>query len=243
MKIADASYSLSSSHSVAYRDESQESLRTWSGTRRADSAVGNGAAVSLSAAARKSLAADIQSTLAALSSPQSSVQAPEVAAIQAAAEAIDKDPMLRLIRSLLEMLTGETIRLFSATGLPRANSATASTTGAAAASGQTTATPQAAGSGVEYDYHAVHEEWEQTKVSASGTIKTTDGLEISFTLDLSMTRTFRQESSVSLRAGDAPRKDPLVLNFDGAAAQLSDRHFAFDLDGNGSALNCFVITS
>ena len=38
---------------------------------------------------------------------------------------------------------------------------------------------------------------------------------------------------MSLRLGDAVAVDPLVINFDGTAAQLQDLRFAFDLDGDG----------
>jgi hypothetical protein len=51
-----------------------------------------------------------------------------------------------------------------------------------------------------------------------------------------MTRYYREESSVSLRAGDAVRKDPLVVNFGGTAAQLASQpgqRFRFDLDSDG----------
>ena len=49
-----------------------------------------------------------------------------------------------------------------------------------------------------------------------------------------MARQYREDSSVSLRLGDAARQvDPLVLNFSGNAAQLSDQRFAFDLDARG----------
>jgi hypothetical protein len=37
-----------------------------------------------------------------------------------------------------------------------------------------------AGFGIEYDYHAVHEEYEQTRFSAQGVVRTADGREISF---------------------------------------------------------------
>ena len=99
---------------------------------------------------------------------------------------------------------------------------------------QQVAPARTAGFGIEYDYHAVRQESEQTRVSAEGTVRTADGREISFTLDLSMSRSYREEISVSARAGDAVRHDPLVLNFNGTAAQLSDQHFAFDLNGDGA---------
>jgi hypothetical protein len=49
-----------------------------------------------------------------------------------------------------------------------------------------------------------------------------------------MTRAYYEERHVSLRLGDAARPvDPLVLNFSGTAAQLTDQRFAFDLDADG----------
>jgi hypothetical protein len=83
---------------------------------------------------------------------------------------------------------------------------------------------------------ASYTEAEQTTFAASGTVRTADGREIAFDLQLSMSRLYHEESSVSLRAGDAVRAtDPLVLNFAGTAAQLTDQRFAFDLDADGSA--------
>jgi hypothetical protein len=52
-----------------------------------------------------------------------------------------------------------------------------------------------------------------------------------------MQRSYRQESSFSLRLGDATAIDPLVINFDGTAAQLQDQRFAFDLNGDGETDN------
>ncbi|MCK7491413.1 MAG: hypothetical protein MZW92_06645 [Comamonadaceae bacterium] len=50
-------------------------------------------------------------------------------------------------------------------------------------------------------------------------------------LSLTMERTFMSSGErLSLRAGDAA-KDPLVIGFDGTAAELSDTTFSFDLDG------------
>ncbi len=227
MKIDSASYSLQSSHQAYSRDEKQETLRQWTGNRRPDSAT----PVSLSDLARASLAADIASAAAVAKAQQSASQA---SAIEDAFAAAADDPFIRLIKFMIEMLTGKTIQLFSAQDLGAMPPAAVSSAAPQAPQQQ----PQAktAGFGLEYDYHAVHEEFEQTRVSAQGIIKTQDGQEISFKLDLSMTRETRVETSASLRAGDAQRKDPLVLNFDGTAAQLSDASFAFDLGGQGKKL-------
>jgi len=94
-----------------------------------------------------------------------------------------------------------------------------------------------AGFGVEYDFHESHYEAESTNFSAQGVIKTADGKEISFDLQLSMERVYSREENVSVRLGDAARqrKDPLVINFGGTAAQLTSTKFSFDIDADGSA--------
>ena len=76
--------------------------------------------------------------------------------------------------------------------------------------------PPPAGYGVEYDRHEsnTETETEQTSFTASGTVKTADGQQLSFKLELSMSRAYYEESNFSLRLGEAARKiDPLVLNF------------------------------
>ena len=50
-----------------------------------------------------------------------------------------------------------------------------------------------------------------------------------------MKREFFQESDLSIRKGDGVRKDPLVINFNGTATQLTDTKFSFDLDSDGNA--------
>lgn len=49
-----------------------------------------------------------------------------------------------------------------------------------------------------------------------------------------MERSLTQTETTSIRAGDAKLVDPLVLNFNGIAAELTDLTFAFDLNSNGS---------
>lgn len=152
----------------------------------------------------------------------------QAVAIQAAEANGDKaiDPKLKMLIAMIEAITGKRIKLLDATPLTQPPAE-----GARAASANT---PPAADWGMEYDLHESYAEVEQTTVSAQGMIRTADGQEISFQLDLSMSRSHYEETHVSLRAGDAQRKDPLVINFGGTAAQLSDMKFSFDLDGDGS---------
>ncbi len=91
------------------------------------------------------------------------------------------------------------------------------------------------GSGVGIIYHqeSLYHEKEDVSFAASGVVKTADGREISFALDLEMSREFMEYSAVDVRMGDPALTDPLVINYGGNAAELSDTRFAFDLDMDG----------
>ena len=100
------------------------------------------------------------------------------------------------------------------------------------------------GWGVEYDRTSTHYESEQTSFAAEGVIRTADGQEIGFSLELEMSREYMTSESESFRAGDAVKKvDPLVLNFNGNAAELTDAKFAFDLDQDGEQENISFVGS
>ncbi|MDH3394331.1 MAG: hypothetical protein OEL66_10015, partial [Desulfobulbaceae bacterium] len=90
-----------------------------------------------------------------------------------------------------------------------------------------------AGWGLSYDYHASYHEEETMTFSATGIIKTADGREINFNLELAMHREYSESTDISIRAGDAKLVDPLVINFAGAAAELTDTPFSFDIDNDG----------
>lgn len=90
------------------------------------------------------------------------------------------------------------------------------------------------GWGLIYNRRETHTEKETTAFNASGIIKTADGQELKFTLELRMDRTSMASTEVGLRAGDAKKVDPLVINFDGAAAELEGRKFAFDINSDGT---------
>ena len=97
-------------------------------------------------------------------------------------------------------------------------------------------TPQDGGGqlgwGIAYDYYESHYEYESTEFSAQGTIQTADGQQIDFSVSLNMSREFFSEQQISLRAGDM-LKDPLTVNFDGTAAELTQTKFSFDIDADG----------
>ena len=216
MKILASNLQLASSHASLQQHEIRERLNMWTGERpgQRNARPTSSDEVSLSAAGK-----------AAAESSDASETAAE--------DATDGDPRLHLIRSLVELLTGRQIRLFDASELQGAQHETP----AVEAPPEQSPSPQTAvGWGMEYDRHESYTEIEHTAFSASGSVTTADGREIAFNLQLSMARAYHEESDISLRLGDAARKtDPLVLNFSGTAAQLTNQRFAFDLNADGQA--------
>lgn len=77
----------------------------------------------------------------------------------------------------------------------------------------------------------VHEQ-EATSFSTMGTVRTADGREINFNVNVGMsrefTRTFSQDLNLSFTMCD-----PLVINLDTDVASLSDQKFYFDIDADG----------
>ena len=78
----------------------------------------------------------------------------------------------------------------------------------------------------------VYMESESTSFSTTGNVKTADGREISFNLDVSMSRNFVQYTKETVQ-NVASFIDPLVINLNGNIAEVSDQKFYFDLDADG----------
>lgn len=89
------------------------------------------------------------------------------------------------------------------------------------------------GWGLNYEHHESFSESETMAFQSSGTIKTSDGKSINFDLQLNMSRTFYSENHLSIKAGDA-LIDPLVINYNAPAAQVTSTKFSFDLDSDGT---------
>ena len=78
-----------------------------------------------------------------------------------------------------------------------------------------------------------YEESESTSFSTKGIVRTADGREISINVDIGMSRKFTQYFGEELEIAKVNTCDPLVLNFDGDVASLTDQKFFFDIDGDG----------
>lgn len=230
MKIESSALQMQAQH-VATRVHTQSSrFEAWVGDRRpanAPSPARAAPAVQISSAARLAQAAQ------ARQATTTATEATEAARDTDADEGLT--PQLALMRDLIALMTGVRVRVYTG---PEA-SAEAPTPPQRPAQAQADSAPgrQRAGFGLVYEQREVIEETERTQFSAQGVVRTADGREIRFTLQLDMQRSYRQESSFSLRLGDATAIDPLVINFDGTAAQLQDQRFAFDLNGDGETEN------
>ncbi|MDP2829880.1 MAG: hypothetical protein Q8O37_14900 [Sulfuricellaceae bacterium] len=224
MKIDSSNILLSSQHTLVEQQTRQESLRMWAGDRRP---------ITLP----ELPPAPPRMRLDSVSISQEAKTAQKTDPAGDAQEAIENDPRMQLVISMVEALTGKKIKILSLKDLQSVNAPSAE---AIRDPGQQPPSPPPrAGFGIEYDLHETRYEAEQTSFSAQGVVKTSDGREIVFDLQLSMSREHLEQTDVSIRLGDAVRqtKDPLVLNFNGNAAQLSSTKFSFDLDSDGQAEN------
>lgn len=79
----------------------------------------------------------------------------------------------------------------------------------------------------------LHCETESTSFATKGIVKTADGREISFGLNLEMSRSFAEYYEENYDIGVLNYTDPLVINLNGNIAGLSDQKFFFDLDCDG----------
>lgn len=86
--------------------------------------------------------------------------------------------------------------------------------------------------GVQIERRETYRESEQMSFTAEGIIKTADGKEIDFSTQLNMSREFATEMVTTRTEGRLC--DPLVINFDGPAAALTETKFSFDLDNDGA---------
>jgi hypothetical protein len=76
-------------------------------------------------------------------------------------------------------------------------------------------------------------ESEQVEFSAAGRLTTSDGRTIDLELQSRVSREYLERSHTRMTFGDAPVKDPLVLNLDGLPASLDEAQIEFDLDADG----------
>jgi hypothetical protein len=244
MKIAESNVDLCSSHRSAQRSRRRVQLSYWEGTgARVESDPGRAPPAG---PRRPTLAirAERGATEASISARAAALQ-PRRAHLEPGEGAGADDPVTELevsiLKCLVEHMTGRAIRVFRPSDLKPGSGAEAALDAQAPEQSERVE-PEGRGWGLVYDYYESHYEAESTSFSAQGLVRTADGAEIAVRLDLRMSREFFSEERLGLRAGDA-LKDPLVVNFAGTAAQLTQERFGFDLDLDGREEQIAFVTA
>lgn len=231
MKIASSVLSLQSNREFVQKDEKSEELEIWfdrrgtSGETPRRSMGLAGDRVTLSGRCPQGHKARGKNKTGA---GKAGLEDEELAA---------KDPELYMIKTLVEAITGRKIKVSAFD--PSELEASVEDTRELDQSNPADADENTAreGWGLIYNSHESHYEAEKTTVAINGAVRTQDGKEVNFSLNIEMSREFYTEENISLRAGDATKVDPLVINFGGSAAELTDTKFAFDLDSDGQEEN------
>lgn len=226
MKIASSSIAFQSTHSSIELSQKQENLQFWVGENpEGENGDSLGVAVSISAKGLE-LQRSLSSTIALDEEMEGALS--------------DADERkLRLLEAFLESLTGKKVKLRKLK-LPRHKDISDPSPNMK----QTPSGPTGrSGWGLSFDSVTSHYENEKTTFSSSGTVVTSDGKKINIDLKLSMSREFMSREEIHLRAGDAVRKDPLVVNFNTPSAFLTDTKFSFDIDCDGRSDQISSLTS
>lgn len=227
MKIANSAITLYSQHQAQERHQQRESLTVWRGGEQQRLEESNqGGRLGLARELGQALCDQVALSHSAREVQRRSVQPSQVQTGEE--EEMIGDLNMRLLQAMFERLTGRKFRVID----PLKMQTPAETPAVAVPDQGRPQGPAGAGFGLIYEYQESYFESEKLQFSASGSITTSDGQTIDFSLALSMSREFYQEENISIRAGEA-LKDPLVINFSGTAAQLSRRDFHFDIDADG----------
>jgi hypothetical protein len=96
----------------------------------------------------------------------------------------------------------------------------------------------------EYDETSSFTRHEKKEINflANGLVNTTDGRQINFSLELNLEKEIFEESLFIKSEEGYVFIDPLVINLDGTAPQLSEAKFTFDLDADGVTEDILMLT-
>lgn len=228
MKIVDSNIRLASSHQTIERNETRESLVAWKrGAGRLEETAEGEKGRKLEALAMN-LEQDASTVFFSAEVHRNRPVKVEAVPVKSEDEVMSS-LNLRILKAMVEKFTGRKIKMFDPAEFR--NTAEVSEIQQPQPLEQG-ASVEELGWGVAYDYYESHYEYESTSFSAEGIVRTEDGREIQFSAELAMSREFMTREELHVRAGDA-LKDPLVINFDGTAAELTQTKFAFDIDADG----------
>ncbi|MCE5312330.1 MAG: hypothetical protein LLF86_04175 [Nitrospiraceae bacterium] len=233
MIISGSDIKMSSMHSFEQKSSVKEDLRIW--IDDPEQRNNTQQALSLSTTEKVSLSEKSKEMLHAKTKALN------------AEETIDDqttDSKTYIIKLVIEAITGKKIGILRASDLQNPEENKTEAPEQKGAQQADTSGQQGEGWGLVYNYEATKTESEQMMFKAHGVINTADGEEIKFNIKLKMDREFSSTESVNIRMGDAAKAvDPLVINFNGAAAELTDTKFAFDLNSDGTDENISFVGS
>ncbi len=207
MIISQSSLNLASEHRFSRTDSVKEDLRIW-----VDAPAGGAGEMSSIVADTVTISGKAEEYLA---------------------EDMHLDPRLLLLKRLLEALTGNEIRLANMSDIGEQPDDLPEFQTVSSGSSLSGRTNRLEGWSLSYTRDVIYRESEQISVKAEGRVTTEDGREINFSVSFSVSREFVSREQISIRAGDAQRVDPLVINLDGSPITLSDVRFSFDLNADG----------
>ncbi len=224
MKISSFNINMESSHKQVEKRESREELRMWgnvpTGLRLASarSALGLGIA--------GDMVTITQREHPPMSTTDSRSSVHEAECIRDELDSIT--PEVNLTKLILEAMTGKKIQVNFLKG---DSAPTVARDPEAVAPG---AIPESGDPwGVVFNRFESHYEMETMSFASEGSIETSDGRKIDFSLDILMSREFYSEVNESFRAGNGKMVDPLVIHFGAVHNSLTQATFRFDLNADG----------
>lgn len=221
MQISSTTVQLSSTHSLQRSQQQRETLDLQLGQQRLRQESVNG---QLTLSQQSRLGEQPGTALMSENSSTPATTSEEISAEDAL------PPDLKLIKRLLEYITQRVIKLVATSNIldPKDPATQPSQT---ASKNQNTESSPGAGFGLRYQSDTTITERESTRFNASGIIRTSDGKEIRFQLQLALDRSFTQQQHQQISMGTL--RDPLVINFNASSAILDQQQFNFDLNVDG----------
>ncbi len=221
MKIVDANVSLASKHHSSKQFLTEESLTFWADFQpRLNEGQTNPTQVRRTATNWEQLISDLQKVLEKYQIKIDPIKENEI-------HVKDIDQIkLKIIERFINIITGKKIR-FKA--LQRPDSAALIMPNSS--ENNTPALPERPVFQIVRNRRETSHESEKLLFTAVGSIKTADGRDIAFDTQMYVSRELASLSNISTDAGKLI--DPLVINFNGPAAEITETKFSFDLDVDG----------
>lgn len=159
------------------------------------------------------------------------VTEPDSAVPLAVERSAEDELKLLLIAKIYERITGK--HLLGHTSSTADKTLTLTENTQAQASLEISTAPETELQEVEIRQETLLEQHESVVFSASGSVHTADGETLAFALDMQLSRTTVQRLEINVSTAFRELKDPLVINLNQLAPELSSERISFDIDADG----------